>query len=59
MSEGDIEMIPMEKIRLTWEGGSLDAGSGHQLEDKWSSNTDLPSVLTFRFICRYVCTVLI
>ena len=47
----DVEMLPMEKIRLIWHGTDPIEEAGFRLQNKWTSNTHLPNVRTFQFIC--------
>ncbi len=48
-------MLPMENVRLTWKGETFDDSKVFKLQNKWRSNTDLPTVLNFQFLCRSVC----
>ena len=43
-----IDMLPMEKVRLYWNGAPW---PGVRLDDSWRINTKLRSVLRFQFIC--------
>ncbi len=47
----DIEMLPMEKVRITWRDDRFDQQQ-FKLQDHWKSNTHLPSAITFQFTCR-------
>ena len=35
----DIEMLPMENVRITWKGESFSADAPGRLQDNWRSNT--------------------
>ena len=51
----DVEMLPMEKVRLVWKGYKFATSQSEQplfqLQDWWRSNTHLPATVTFRFAC--------
>ncbi len=57
----DVEMLPMEKVRLVWKGDRFQEGSGGEagvgygnafwLHERWQSNTHLPSKARFTFAC--------
>ncbi len=49
----DIEMLPMEKVRISWKGSRFDQQQ-FRLENHWKSNTHLPSAIAFHFTCRYM-----
>merc|ERR1712226_310847 len=51
-SEDNVEMLPMENVRITWKGESFSSDAPGRFQDNWRSNTDLPPVLTFQMICR-------
>ena len=35
----DIEMLPMENVRITWKGESFNTDAPGRLQDNWRSNT--------------------
>ena len=38
-NEDDIEMLPMESVRITWKGETFDSDAPGKLQDNWRSNT--------------------
>ena len=38
-SEDDVEMLPMENVRLTWKGESFSSDAPGRFQDNWRSNT--------------------
>ena len=47
-----IELMPMEKIRITWKDSTNPISGDFRLADTWQPNTHLPSKVTFKFTCR-------
>ncbi len=57
LAVGDVGLLPMEKVKLVWRGDDLASlRAPFQLQDRWRSNSHLPSTINFRFTCRYVHT---
>ena len=38
-SEDDVEMLPMENVRITWKGESFSSDAPGRFQDNWRSNT--------------------
>ncbi len=49
--EGDIELLPMEKVRLVWNGEAFADPKQIRLLDQWRASGDSQAVLTFKFSC--------
>ncbi len=49
-------MLPLESVRLAWKSKPLADASGLELQDEWTSNADLQSILNFQFYCKYAHT---
>ena len=58
LSKKDIEVLPMEKVRLAWHGRTPLQTENFMLQDEWTANTHLPNVRTFYFMCKYVSYIL-
>ncbi len=52
MSIEDVEVLPMEKVRLSWHASDPLQTEEFRLQDEWTSNTHQPNVRTFHFTCR-------
>ena len=51
VAEEDVEMLPMEKIRMVWKRRTQPLSSDFKLLDHWKSNTHLPALVPFQFTC--------
>ena len=47
----NVELLPMEKIRIVWRDHNNPLIEDFKLLDQWISNTHLPSVVSFSFTC--------
>ena len=54
LSLEDIELLPTERVRLTWQGTDpLMNVDRFRLQDAWTWNTHLPNVKSVYFTCTY------
>ena len=48
----DVELKPMEQIRIVWNADARKIAQEFQLIQNWIVNTHLPTVAKFHFVCR-------